>query len=84
MRGNAFSARVWKEDFNYEITAHPCHTLESDFYLHLEIILFVSFKTMILRPQRGLYSLACSMMTHTTAILFLPWPFNVFIEFILT
>lgn len=55
------------------------------FYLHLEIILFVCFKTMIVvRPPRGLCSLACSMMTHTTAILFLPWPFNVFIEFLLT
>lgn len=76
--------RVWKEDFNYKVIACPYCALEPAFYLHLEIILFVSFKTMIVRPQRGLYSLARSMMTHTTAILFLPWPFNVFIEFILT
>lgn len=76
--------RVWKEDFNYKIIARPYLALESAFYLHLEIILFVCFKAMIVRPPRGLCSLACSMMTHTTAILFLPWPFNVFIEFILT
>lgn len=81
----AFRSREGLEGrFQLQDHSSPHLALESAFYLHLEIILFVCFKTMIVRPPRGLCSLACSMMTHTAAILFRPWLFNVFIEFILT